>query len=216
MECENRNSFCYVCGLFAPAKHRRNISKQIVEAFEGYFVMAYRPNLWYVPEVICDYCHRSLLGWSAKTHRPKYVQPIVWLPRSEHSEQQCYFCVNRVDPLKGIRYNTRDKMEIRYVESVIPPQLRSPEHPYAPSECEEENETTYFPMEFDDIGEGPSTSSSIRVSTSVLRKTELRPTDRPPNSDRPTFLMVRLGVGGFQCLGWVLGAPKKTISNTIS
>lgn len=166
MECPNRNSFCYVCGLFTPTKHSRNLTRTIVEAYEGYFVTTYRANLWYVPDIVCDYCHRSLSGWKNKTHRSKYVNPITWLPRSEHSSDLCYFCVNQSKTV-GYRYNTRDKIIHENVESVIPAQLRSEENPFAQSENQRVL-SEHLP-DFNELENEPSTSNlCARESTSSL------------------------------------------------
>lgn len=167
MNCPNRNRFCYVCGLFAPAKHNRNITNKIITAFEGYFKIAYVPNLWYIPEVVCDYCHRSLSGWNNKTHRSKFVQPMVWLPRTEHSPNHCYFCINTKKSV-GFRYITRESMIHETVESVLPAILRSAEYPYSQSEQPdaEPQDEFEFAEHFDDPGEGTSAEGmNTRAST---------------------------------------------------
>lgn len=138
MECPKKNFFCYLCGLYTPRTHSRNITKSIIEAYDKYYVSTYR-NLWYVPEIICDYCHRSLAGLEKKTHRPKYVQPMTWLPRTEHSERACYFCVNHPGNA-GIRYINRENIDYQDVESIIPAILRSAEHLYSPSETAEQEQ----------------------------------------------------------------------------
>lgn len=66
MDCPNRNRFCFVCGLLAPQKNRRDLTKHTIEGFEGYFLTAYNSYLWYTPDVICDYCRRCLEEWSEK------------------------------------------------------------------------------------------------------------------------------------------------------
>lgn len=159
MECPNRNFFCYVCGLFVISKYKRNITKSVVESFEGYFVATYIPNLWYVPEVVCDYCYRGLIGWktSSERHRMKYVQQIIWLPRTEHSPTCCYFCLSIVNTA-GVRRSTREGCKYADVESVIPARLRSTQYPNAPSENTLENEQFDVEM-LSSIEPVPSTSS---------------------------------------------------------
>lgn len=124
MECSNRNHFCYVCGLFAPTKHMRNISKSFVNAFEEFFVISYVPNLWYSPEVVCDYCYRALMGAKCvkNRHKLKYVRPTIWLRRTEHSSECCYFCSTK---FVGFRYTTREQIDYADVESVIKAQVSS-------------------------------------------------------------------------------------------
>lgn len=124
MECPIRNHFCYVCGLFAPEKYLRNISKSFVNAFEEFFVISYVPNIWYAPEVVCEYCYRGLMGTKSvlNRHKIKYVRPTIWLRRTEHSPEFCYFCSVKT---VGFRYSTRNQIEYTDVESVIKAQESS-------------------------------------------------------------------------------------------
>ena len=48
MQCPTRNNFCYVCGLFAPRKKLKNITKTVVNSFQRIFKTAYVPYLWYI------------------------------------------------------------------------------------------------------------------------------------------------------------------------
>ena len=161
MECENRNHFCYVCGLYSPQKNSRNITRSIVQAFEDYFVMAYVPNLWYVPEVVCDYCYRNLHGWKNKTHKMKYIQPIIWLPRTEHSTEMCYFCLS-YEKCYGFQYHNREQILYADVESIIPAKERSAENRTAPCEdiCDAE--------EADVSEQTPSTSASVSSESEFI------------------------------------------------
>lgn len=145
-----------MCGLFTPKNKSRNITASIVKAYEEYFKTVYRPNLWYTPEIVCDYCHRSLAGFNKKDRRPKYVFPMIWLPRTDHSPQQCYFCLNHPGN-SGIRYSTREYLTYQQVESIILAELRTEQNPFSPSELFPENED--IEMESDDIL--ASTSQSI-------------------------------------------------------
>lgn len=177
MDCKKKNSFCFVCGLFSPPKHARNITRPIVESYQSYFVTTYRPNLWYVPDVVCDYCHRSLLASNKGTHRPKYVLPMTWLPRSEHSANACYFCLNQ-SLNSGLRFSNRETFMYQQVESVIPAVLRSQENKYAPSEYPPEAEED-LPMESPSFDEGASTSYSIQPSTTITEESVTRSEYQP-------------------------------------
>lgn len=121
MNCDQKNYFCYVCGLFVTAANRRNITKTLVECFEKYFVIAYVPNVWYAPEVVCKYCEANLHGINTKSidrFKYKYVLPAIWLPRSEHSSESCYFCLSDKNT-GGFAYKHRDKIQYATVESVL-------------------------------------------------------------------------------------------------
>ncbi|CAH0547293.1 unnamed protein product [Brassicogethes aeneus] len=68
----------------------------------------------------------------------KYVAPTIWLRRTEHASDQCYFCMSKLKSF-GFRHNTREKIDNADVESVILARVRSEDYPTAPSEniCEE-------------------------------------------------------------------------------
>lgn len=137
MHCPRRNKFCFVCGLFV-ANSCGNITKAVVKAYEGYFKRPYVHNLWYAPEVVCNYCLRCFYAWNKKRkmeamHILKYVMPTIWLPRNEHSVESCYFCVSFANT-KGFTFATRDKISYAHDALVIPARLRSKDNPFAPSE----------------------------------------------------------------------------------
>lgn len=134
MECPNRNKFCVVCGLFVPLKKSRKVSKKFVENYEKYFLINYIPNVWYVPEVACDYCYRCIIGSNCiepKQHPMKYVYPTIWLLRSEHSVESCYFCKTKT---AGFSYQFRHQIQYYSCESIKPAIKRSVSNPTAPSE----------------------------------------------------------------------------------
>lgn len=132
MQCPTRNNFCYVCGLFAPSKNLKNITKTVVNSFQKIFKTAYVPYLWYTPEVVCDYCYRNLCKFTDGRSTIKYAVPTIWLPRTEHCNELCYFCVTFTHT-KGYQYFRRNKIRYANVESVIPAVLYSPEERIAAS-----------------------------------------------------------------------------------
>lgn len=170
MKCDNRNSFCFVCGLFTPKTKFRNITATIVKAYQEYFQMTYKPNLWYTPEIVCDYCHRSLAGFHKKDRRPKYVFPMTWLPRTEHLPEQCYFCLNHPGN-SGVRYSTRENLTYIQVESIIPAELRTENNLFSPLELFAESED--IEMESDNILDHASTSQPIS-STNLTEESKTR------------------------------------------
>lgn len=171
-ECPNRNSFCYVCGLFTPSKHSRNFTKTAVKGFELYFLRPFQPNLWYTPQIICEYCYRCLNKIASKadttTHRIRYVLPATWFNVFEHEIEFCYFCKTNTN---GFRYETRENVKYADVECVIPPRKRSAENPRAPSEfqreCDENNfRVPFISDEFDFLNQ-PTTSAGAISSSFV-------------------------------------------------
>lgn len=137
MNCGKKNNFCYVCGLFVTSGHRKNITKSLIECFERYFVIAYVPNVWYAPEIVCRYCYVNLTGMQNAQQidrlKYKYVLPAIWLYRSEHNSETCYFCVSH-ENATGFHYIQRSEIEYAVVGSVMPSKERSTETPHAQSE----------------------------------------------------------------------------------
>lgn len=136
MECPNRNKFCVVCGLFVPNQKSRKITKTFVECYEQYFLINFVPKVWYQPEVVCGYCYRGILGSNSVNrhqHPMKYVYPVIWMNRSEHAVESCYFCQSQ--PLTtNLKYKFRHKIQYHSCDSVKPAVLRSRTNPSAPSE----------------------------------------------------------------------------------
>ncbi|XP_075159665.1 uncharacterized protein LOC142232851 [Haematobia irritans] len=131
--CRNRNQFCYICGLFTPPNNTRNLTPSLVASYEEYFAVSFVPNPGYVPDVACEYCYRGLMGWKNKSerHKIKYVEPVKWIPQTEHLVEKCYFCLTKVT---GFRYNTREKVTYAEVDSVIKALVRSEDNSTAPTE----------------------------------------------------------------------------------
>lgn len=61
----------------------------------------------------------------------RYVVPTIWQPRSEHTPDLCYFCVNFKRAV-GFTYATRNQINYETVASVIPPVMRSDDNSLAP------------------------------------------------------------------------------------
>lgn len=131
MKCPNRNKFCVVCGLFVPFNKKQKITKAFVDKYEEYFLINMVPNTWYIPEVACNYCYKGLLR--SKQYRIKYVYPVIWLKRSEHSQDSCYFCQTQ-PKTKKVKNQHRAKIQYHSCDSLKPAVLRSTSNPKAPSE----------------------------------------------------------------------------------
>lgn len=135
MKCPNRNKFCIVCGFFVPPNKKRNITKGFVNCYESYFVLNLLKS-WYVPEIVCDYCYRGVLRSqnTKQTHNSiKYIYPVIWLRRSEHSAESCYFCRSCPHIMK-VKYCYREELNYYCCESVKPAVLRSASNVFDPSE----------------------------------------------------------------------------------
>lgn len=171
MQCPNKNNFCFVCGQFTPASHMHNITRRIVEGYFHHFGLRYLPYLWYQPEKLCAYCYRHLYGYTENTRKIRYVEPIIWLPRDDHdSTDDCFFCVN-IENTIGFRYQIREKIKYKYVESIIPAKTRLNEN--VPVELQDDSVPEHNEMHNEDE---PSTSrghvETTRNVCNVLDETE--------------------------------------------
>lgn len=119
-QCEHRDKFCFVCGLFTPLNCARKINKNVEEIFEKHFKMDI-VRAWYKPEIICNYCRSGL---QKKPPIIKYARPMQWIHRSKHSAASCYFCINNQKTF-GFRYSTRDKIKYEMVDTVKRPVQRT-------------------------------------------------------------------------------------------
>lgn len=132
--CPNRNNFCYVCSLYTPHGHDHPISNIVIENFNAYFNIMFTPNLWYTPQIVCDYCYRSLLAFRKDNrHKMKYVRSTIWLSVPEHNSS-CYFCSSMPPHNAGFRWNTRNQVKHVHNSLVIPAATRTEVYDRAPGE----------------------------------------------------------------------------------
>lgn len=129
MVCENRNLFCYVCGLFSPVSHdTRFLTSNNIRGFEQYFEIPFKPNLSYVPEVICKPCSNGLSafmkGNKKDRHTMKFSKPMIWLPIGVHEPENCYCCQTNVI---GMHFQHRENLTkyATHVQTVQLPEIRS-------------------------------------------------------------------------------------------
>lgn len=115
-QCGNRNKFCFVCGKFTPSnrEYSRPIYESVKKAYEICFKMPLVQN-WYTPDIVCLYCRISL-----ERNNIKYTLSMQWLPRSQHSDKECYFCSN-AKKTQHLNYKTRHQVEYVIGDSVIEP-----------------------------------------------------------------------------------------------
>lgn len=142
LSCPNRNFFCYVCSLYTLKSNSRNITKTVISGFELNYEIPFVPNLWYTPEIVCDYCYRCLVAIvsqkkdkNSEQHKIKYIRPTIWLSVDEHDEGSCYFCLSKKAAL-GFRMADREKIKYVDSEAVIRANLRTAEQPLSPMELD--------------------------------------------------------------------------------
>lgn len=116
--CENRNNFCYVCGLLLNKKKSIKFAnhKVLVEKFNRFFNRTYSISKWYEPEYVCPYCSLGLNKW--KTETLPFLSPMQWHYQLYHKEEDCYFCQTNV---VGHHFKTRHNIKYSNVLTVTKP-----------------------------------------------------------------------------------------------
>ena len=122
MQCLNRDKFCFVCSLYTTHKHKNNITNELCTRYRKRFSVDVPRDNWYVPNVMCVTCRRSLDG--TKGAVMKFAAPTKWLQRDEHVQNTCYFCVS-VLRTRGFKYNQRHLIEYYESAYVVRPELQS-------------------------------------------------------------------------------------------
>lgn len=115
--CENRNKFCYVCGLFTDGKHQRIFAcnSKVVQTYNKLFNRSYQSSSWYEPEILCISCRIAL----QKPDKFKlFSKPMIWHYQTYHKPNDCYFCQT---DLVGHSFKTRNNILYANVSTVTFP-----------------------------------------------------------------------------------------------
>src|ERR1044072_4348498 len=121
----NPDFFCYICGEYKLAMHRKGITSFVKRAYQAYFQVKLddQDKSW-APHTVCKTCVEYLQRWKKGTKTSlKFGIPMVWREPSDH-ETDCYFCA--IDTT-GI--NRKNRSSLQY------PDLPSARRPDA--HCEE-------------------------------------------------------------------------------
>lgn len=138
MICKNRNSFCYICGLFIDKRHRLKFenNKALVAVYNEIFYRAYVSSKWYEPEYICVTCSSKLkLSKSKKNNNHiQFSSPMIWQNQTYHKEEDCYFCQTNVT---GRHYKMRHNIQYADVLTVTKPVQVAVDNPLTMLESEQ-------------------------------------------------------------------------------
>lgn len=124
--CDNRNKFCFICGLFLDKNHRLKLEKNIavVDGYNDFFKLNYTiSDRWYEPEFACVECSSKFKKWklkSAQGVRISFSSPMIWHHQTYHIKRKCYFCSTNVT---GHQYKTRKNIEYADVRSITKPKF---------------------------------------------------------------------------------------------
>lgn len=124
--CRNKpDVFCYICGEYTLAMHRKGITSFVKRAYQAYFQVKLgdQDKSW-APHTVCKTCVEYLRRWTkgSKTSL-KFGIPMVWREPSDH-ESDCYFCA-----INTTGINRKNRSNLQY------PDLPSARRPVA--HCEE-------------------------------------------------------------------------------
>lgn len=121
----NPDVFCYVCGEYTLAMHRKGITSFVRRAYQAYFQVKLgdQDKSW-APHTVCMTCVEYLRRWTKGTKTSlKFGIPMVWREPSDH-ESDCYFCA-----INTTGINRKNRSSLQY------PDLPSARRPVA--HCEE-------------------------------------------------------------------------------
>lgn len=124
---KSKESFCFVCGKFTPAKKRKRITESVSKAYKNYFKMCVNNNKPWCPETCCERCRRCLLKWLSGNNNENlpFSSPMVWVEPKDHSSD-CYICCTSI---KGFSNSTRNSIRYCKTSSSALPVLRCPTIP---------------------------------------------------------------------------------------
>lgn len=98
--CKTVNKFCYMCGKNTVNKYKRNITKELEDAYEYYFSKQVTKNVWWAPNIMCIPCCNGLNKWVAgKQKSVSFGVPMIWDNPIQHNAAECYFCTHYAEGL---------------------------------------------------------------------------------------------------------------------
>lgn len=124
--CDNRNKFCFICGLLVDQKHRVKLknNKTLVDGYNDFFKLKYATSdRWYEPEFACTECSLKFKTYksnSCQKTRISLSSPMIWHHQPYHKPDDCYFCKTNV---KGHHYKTRKNIKYADVLTVKKPEV---------------------------------------------------------------------------------------------
>ena len=165
-KCKNKvDSFCYICGIYALTRQRRNISLFVERAYKAYFQfpLGDQEKKW-APHMVCHNCEEMLRDWAkGKWKGLPFGVPMMWREPKEHLTDY-YFCLVNT---KGIGKKNRLNIFYPSIPSSIRPVLHSNKFPppvfngFVFTEDEKtESEEEYMEIEYKRTDTEPEDSST--------------------------------------------------------
>lgn len=171
--CRNTpDNFCYICGGFTFARHRKKISPIVKKAYKYYFgiELGDQQKDW-APHICCATCYVKLLNWwKGRDNSTLFAVPMVWREQKDHITD-CYFCLTDVHGFT----NRKSKRHIVY------PNLPSAIRPIPHSET--------LPVPRRPTNEDSETDSAESVSEALTSSPEKKdPSYQSTSTSTPRFL----------------------------
>ena len=116
----NRNIFCYICGLFTPSKIQRNITSKLKTVYKHYFdcELGNQDKPW-VPHIVCNSFYSSLTSWldCSRVRGLPFTVHVIWHEPMDYITD-CYFCMSSV---AGFTIKTRTHIKYPDCRSALKP-----------------------------------------------------------------------------------------------
>ena len=93
-KCTNDpDQFCYICGEYIYAKHRRNVTDFVKSTYLSYFGIPIRnQDKPWAPHTVCSGCTERLRRWTKQPgSKMEFAVPMIWREPTSHTSD-CYFC----------------------------------------------------------------------------------------------------------------------------
>lgn len=119
-ECKNdKDNFCFICGLVIFKGHISDIDDKIRTLYHAYFkIDPPVPKPW-VPNFSCITCRLNLISWSTGARESVgFAKPMRWIEQTNH-ETDCYFCMTKI-PLLSTKKNL-NAIEYPSIRSAVRP-----------------------------------------------------------------------------------------------
>jgi hypothetical protein len=110
-KCLNSSDvFCYICGQFTLADHKRAISSFVKNCYLAYFgcKLGDQDKPW-APHVVCQSCEMNLRHWfTGRRKSMPFGIPMIWREPTNHATD-CYFCMTKISG-----FSKKNKKKIIY------------------------------------------------------------------------------------------------------
>lgn len=117
-ELNKEDTFCYVCGMYAPPNIRKNVTDVSCTAYKYCFgnPVSNQDENW-VPHIMCASCYNMITSCYRKRDLSdlKFSSPVLW--HMPNSKEDCFFCSTIT---RGFNMKNKSKIKYTYTRSMTP------------------------------------------------------------------------------------------------